>query len=94
MPEISRLYGIIIAMFYNDHDPPHFHARYGEQKAIIRIDTFEILEGQLNPRVFNLVEEWASLHRKELEDDWFTGAADGSPEKDSAFEVTICSTTL
>ena len=70
MPEISRFYGIIIAMFYNDHEPPHFHARYGEQRAIIRIDTLEILDGKLSARALKLVQEWGALHRKELEDDW------------------------
>lgn len=57
-------------MFYNDHEPPHFHARYGEQRAIIRIDTLEILDGKLSARALKLVQEWGALHRKELEDDW------------------------
>ena len=70
MPEISRFFGIIIAMFYNDHEPPHFHARYAEQQVIIRIDTLEILDGRLNTHALNLVGEWAILDRKELEDDW------------------------
>ena len=66
MPEISRVFGIIIAMFYDDHAPPHFHVRYGEQKAIIAIDTLTILRGQLAPRVRGLVMEWAALHKEEL----------------------------
>ena len=70
MPEISRFFGIIIAMFYNDHAPPHFHARYGEQRAIIGIDSLTVLGGRLSPRVLGLVMEWASLHQKELRDDW------------------------
>ncbi|XGV97079.1 MAG: DUF4160 domain-containing protein [Leptolyngbya sp. BL-A-14] len=51
MPEISRFFGIIIAMYYNDHPPPHFHVRYGHQKAIISIQTLTLLEGSLSPRV-------------------------------------------
>ncbi len=70
MPEISRFFGIIIAMFYDDHAPPHFHVRYGEQKAIIAIDTLTILRGQLAPRVRGLVMEWAALHKEELLEDW------------------------
>jgi hypothetical protein len=70
MPEISRFFGIIIAMFYNDHQPPHFHVRYGGQKAIIAIEALVMLRGKLSPRVFGLVMEWASLHQDELMEDW------------------------
>ena len=70
MPEISRFFGIIIAMFYDDHAPPHFHVRYGEQKAIIAIDTLTILQGRLAPRTHGLVMEWAALHKEELLEDW------------------------
>jgi hypothetical protein len=47
MPEISRFFGIIIAMFYNDHAPPHFHVRYGGQAATIEIETLRLLDGKL-----------------------------------------------
>lgn len=70
MPEISRFFGIIIAMFYNDHAPPHFHARYEEQRAIIGIDSLTLLGGHLSPRVLGLVMEWAALHQDELREDW------------------------
>ena len=70
MPEISRLFGIVIAMFYNDHDPPHFHARYGAQRAIVAIETLTVIEGRLSPRVLGLVTEWAALHREELRRNW------------------------
>ena len=50
MPELSRFFGIIIAMYYNDHSPPHFHAKYGGEQASIRIDNGVILEGALGPR--------------------------------------------
>ena len=70
MPEISRFFGIIIAMYYDDHEPPHFHVRYGEQKAIIAIETLTILRGQVSPRAHNLVMEWAAFHKAELLEDW------------------------
>jgi hypothetical protein len=70
MPEISRFFGIIIAMFYNDHPPPHFHVRYGSQRAVIGIADLAFQEGELSPRVLGLVVEWAALHRQELLDNW------------------------
>ena len=70
MPEISRFFGIIIAMYYDDHEPPHFHVRYGEDKAIISIDTLSILQGRLSPRAIGLVTEWAARHQHELREDW------------------------
>ena len=66
MPEISRFLGIIIAMYYNDHSPPHFHARYGDAKAEIEIQSLTILAGRLPPCVLGLVIEWASQHQEEL----------------------------
>ena len=70
MPEISRFFGIVIAMYYDDHNPPHFHARYSEHKVSVAIKDFVILEGSLPPRVIGLVIEWAALHRDELMADW------------------------
>ncbi|MDP1903768.1 MAG: DUF4160 domain-containing protein [Pseudomonadota bacterium] len=70
MPEISRFLGIIIAMFYNEHNPPHFHARYGEYKIEIAIQTLSVLAGKLPPRAMGLVMEWASRHQDELMVDW------------------------
>jgi uncharacterized protein DUF4160 len=60
MPEISRFFGIIIAMFYNDHPPPHFHVRYGSQRAVVGIEDLVLLDGGLSPRVLGLVIEWAA----------------------------------
>jgi hypothetical protein len=65
MPEISRFFGIIVAMYYNDHDPPHFHVRYGGDRALIAIDTLTVLEGRVPPRALGLIVEWGSLHREE-----------------------------
>jgi hypothetical protein len=70
MPEISRFFGIVIAMYYDDHAPPHFHVRYGEYKAIMAIDRLGIVEGYLPPRALGLVTEWATLHKNELHEDW------------------------
>jgi hypothetical protein len=70
MPEISRFFGIIITMNYNDHAPPHFHVRYSDHKALISIQTLTLLEGRLPPRVFGLIMEWASRHQAELMANW------------------------
>ena len=70
MPEISRFFGIVIAMFYNEHEPPHFHARYGSQKARFALDDLRMLDGDLGPRARGLVIEWASRHQAELRENW------------------------
>ncbi len=70
MPEVSRFYGVVIALFYNDHAPPHFHAVYGDFEAVITIDTLAVLEGQIPRRALALVLEWASEHRQELQTNW------------------------
>ncbi len=70
MPEICRFFGIIISMFHNDHNPPHFHAKYGSYKMTINISDFSILDGYLPPRVFGFVMEWASIHKEELLLNW------------------------
>ena len=75
MPELSRFFGIIIAMYYNDHAPPHFHAKYGAGQASIQIDNGTVLEGELGPRALRLVEEWRLLHQSELLDDWVLAQA-------------------
>lgn len=70
MPEISRFLGIVIAIYYNDHQPPHFHAKYGEQTGVFSIADLKLIEGYLPSRVVPLVLEWAFEHRDELHDDW------------------------
>jgi hypothetical protein len=69
-PETARFFGITVQMYYNDHEPPHFHVRYSGQKALIGIETGALLQGDLSPRARGLVTEWASLHREELMEDW------------------------
>ena len=70
MPIISRFFGIIIRMFFNEHAPPHFHAEYAEHRAVINIRTFEVMDGKLPRRALELVLEWAELHQNELRVDW------------------------
>jgi hypothetical protein len=70
MPEISRFFGIVIRMFYADHNPPHFHAQYGDDVALIDIHTLSVFSGHLPPRALGLVIEWATLHRVALTADW------------------------
>ena len=70
MPEISRFLGIVIYMYFNEHNPPHFHAEYNEHKASVLIDTLEPLEGKLPPRVMSLVVEWARQHKAALMENW------------------------
>ncbi len=70
MPTISAFYGILIRMYFNDHAPPHFHARYGEFEATINLATLEVIQGELPPRALNLVQEWAMIHKEELVQDW------------------------
>ena len=57
-------------MFYRDHNPPHFHAFYGDFEALIDIEKNELISGQLPPRVLGLVTEWAALHQEELMENW------------------------
>jgi len=57
-------------MYYNDHAPPHFHARYGEHHVMVDMESLGVLEGSLPPRVMGLVTEWSSLHRTELMQNW------------------------
>jgi len=70
MPEISRFFGIVVKMYYGDHPPPHFHAEYGGDKAVIEIRTLVVIGGSLPPRALGLVIEWAAQHQSELMELW------------------------
>lgn len=70
MPEVSRFLGIVIAIYWQEHGVPHFHAKYGGQRASFSIEDLRLLEGSLPPRVTALVLEWAFLYRDELMEDW------------------------
>ncbi|MBI1827045.1 MAG: DUF4160 domain-containing protein [Planctomycetes bacterium] len=69
MPEISRFLGIVIAMYYRDHQPPHFHAQYGDFDVTVRISDGEI-EGDFPRRARAHVLEWYNLHQNELLENW------------------------
>lgn len=66
MPQISRFFGISIYMYAKDHLPPHFHAIYGEQEAMVSIESSKIIAGELSARAFKLVKEWSEIHKQEL----------------------------
>mgnify|MGYP000928448460 FL=1 len=74
MPVIARFYGIVIKMYFreSEHNPPHFHYIYGEYVGVIRIDTLEMIEGDLPNKALNLVKEWGEKYRTELIKMWDT----------------------
>jgi len=74
-------YGIAIAMYYNDHNPPHFHAQDGHSRAVIRIVDGRIIAGSLPPTAMRLVAQWALAHRSELEDNWARARVDQPIER-------------
>jgi len=69
MPVISRFLGIIIAIYWDDHTPPHFHAKYGEYEITVHIVT-GVVEGQFPKRALHHVLEWYELHQEELMENW------------------------
>jgi hypothetical protein len=75
MPTIAWFYGIAIQMFYNDHNPPHLHARYGRAKALVRLSDGEIIAGELPLTAQRLVREWTLARRAELEENWWRARA-------------------
>jgi len=76
--EISRFFGIVIQMFYDDHAPPDFHVRSGRDHAVIGVNALVVLKGSLPLRALGLVMEWATRHREELGEHW-TLARDKAP---------------
>lgn len=78
MPEISRFFGIIIRMLYNDHEPPHFHAQYGEYEVSVEIRTGDV-SGRFPKRALQMVLEWQELHQEELIANWERGRHDLVP---------------
>ena len=83
MPTICRFYGITIAIYFNDHAPPHFHARYGEYLAQVRIADGAVMRGRLPPRALRLVRQWNLRYKDEIERSWLqlmrTGVAETVP---------------
>lgn len=72
MPEICRFLGIVITMYFDEHNPPHFHVRYNEFRASVEISSLNVIAGTLPARVRGLVQEWAELHKEELAEIWAT----------------------
>lgn len=69
MPTICQFYGITVTMYYKDHMPPHFHARYQDQEASFTFDG-ELCDGDLPPRQRKLVAAWAVLNADALAANW------------------------
>jgi hypothetical protein len=69
MPVISRFFGIAIYMYWRDHAPPHFHAKYHDQEVAVEIETGDIT-GHLGPRAVTLIQEWRLMHKAELLANW------------------------
>ncbi len=80
MPEISRFYGILIKMYFNEHNPPHFHAEYQDYKATITIKK-GVVEGKMPKRALKLIFEWLEIHQEELFENWSTIEKTGEYKK-------------
>jgi hypothetical protein len=85
MPQISRFFGIVIAMYHDDHQPPHFHARYAGSEIQVTIADGRV-NGDFPRRAQALVLEWWNLHREELETNWHLIAHGHEPKKIAPLE--------
>ena len=72
MPEISRFLGIVIMMYFDEHNPPHFHVKYNDYSGVVAIKSLNIIAGKLPARVRGLVEEWAEINQDDLIIMWNT----------------------
>lgn len=81
MPIVSNFYGIIIYFYFQEHNPPHFHAKYNEFEVLIDIKTLGINKGSLPPKALALVIEWASQHQEELLENWDLCRNEKQPNK-------------
>lgn len=74
MPILTRFYGIVIRMYFQqaEHNPPHVHALYGDDMAEVVIQTGEVLEGHLPPKALAMVREWVSINKEDLLEMWET----------------------
>jgi len=70
VPTISRFLGLVITMYFDDHDPPHFHALHADGEAKVRIDSLEAIDSTLSRRHLRFVLAWAELHQDELLENW------------------------
>ena len=81
MPEISLFFGIRIFIYYSDHNPPHIHAKYGENDALIDIEKVSVIKGMLPSRQLKLVLAWVVMYQDELMQNWEL-ARDGKEPND------------
>lgn len=83
IPEISSFYGIAIATFCapKEHNPPHFHAIYGDYRVVIDIRTAEVIKGTFPKKQLRLVVAWTELHTEELLANWKLAIASELPSK-------------
>ena len=79
MPTISRFFGIIISMYWDEHNPPHFHVRFGEYKCSVSITDITVIVGELPKKQERLVLAWAEIHQKELLQNWELCQKDKQP---------------
>ena len=79
MPTICTFFGILIQMYFNDHEPPHFHAIYAGDKYIVGISPIGIRKGQPSPRVRSMLLEWTAIHQTDLLANWERVRADIDP---------------
>ena len=69
MPIISRFFGIIVAIYWQDHSPPHFHAKYGDEEVVVEVETGKV-SGDISKRALAMIQDWRKLHKKELMQNW------------------------
>lgn len=81
MPTLSIFFGIVIQMYWSDHNPPHFHALYAEHEALIDIQTLEVMRGSLPKRALAMVLEWTQEHQEELLAAWELASRNEHPPK-------------
>jgi len=81
MPEVSRFFGISIRMYFDDHNPPHFHAILGDSEAEVGLDPVALLRGRFPRRALGMVVEWAAVHQQELLDNWELLRSDQAPRR-------------
>lgn len=72
MPVIARFYGILIKMYFREHEVPHFHAMYGEFNGVFDLQTLDLIEGDLPHRAQRMVLDWAAQYKDELVQMWQT----------------------
>lgn len=86
MPIISIFFGIVIKIHNGDHNPPHFHATYGEFEVIIEIKSGKVLNGFLPSKALSLVQEWRKKHTKDILSSWDQAIVFKTPKKIKGLE--------